>query len=119
MERLDIGNGVIEDEILEFQDDEETYQKLRTHSLVQTFKTRMEESHKADLGYSNQDQNMPSSIIQCKNEIIEDLIDKYIEEYGIDKKVWGSLLREFTNRASESVKPHRFILDYEIDVKII
>ena len=79
----------------------------------------MEGSHQADLGYSNQDNNITKSISKWRKEIIDELIDKYIKEYEIDEEKWGKLLREFTHRASESIKPNRFMLDYEIDVKII
>lgn len=47
------------------------------------------------------------------------IIDRYIQEFEIDKDKWYKILKDFTRRASESVKPSGFMLDDELDVKII
>jgi hypothetical protein len=110
----------IGDQLFEFQeDDEDNFQKIRSFSFVRNFKTLMEEKDTIYQKYSNQDKSISAEQVKCKNKIIEMIIDRYIDEYEIDKEKWLNLLKEFTHRASESVKPNRFMLDYEIDVKII
>lgn len=110
----------IGDQLFEFQeDDEENFQKIRSYSFVRNFKTLMEETHNIYQKYSNQDKSIGSQQVKAKNKIIDMIIDRYIDEYKIDRDKWLNLLKEFTHRASESVKPNRFMLDYEIDVKIL
>lgn len=99
--------------------EEEMGRIQRAHSFIQNFRNLMDNQPKNTLKYSSQNMQTSEVQTQCKNKIIEMIIERYLKEDGIEREKWASLLKEFTHRASESVKPHNFMLDGEIDVKII
>ena len=111
-------NNSIAGELFKIQE-EEMGRIQRTHSIIQNFKNLMEDQQKNTMKYSSQNMQTSEMQTQCKNRIIEMIIERYLKEYGIERAKWCDLLKEFTHRASESVKPHDFMLDAEIDVKII
>jgi mannose-6-phosphate isomerase class I len=111
-------NNSIAGELFKIQE-EEMGRIQRTHSFIQNFKNLMDDQQKSALKYSNQNMHTSDTQNRCKNKIIEMIIERYLKEHQIDKEKWCNLLKEFTHRASECVKPHNFMLDSEIDVKII
>jgi len=115
---IDETRHTIAGELFKFQD-EESGRMQRTQSVFQHLKNLIDDQQKNTIKYSNQSKNTSAFQTTSKNKIIEMIIERYLKEYEIDEDKWCNLLKEFTHRASESVKPHRFMLDDEIDVKII
>lgn len=74
-------------ELFEIQE-EEMGRQSRTHSYVENFRNLMEDQQNINVKYSNQDRTVTATQIQCKNKIIESIIERYIKEYEIDRDKW-------------------------------
>lgn len=114
----DATKSSITEEFIQMQE-EELRNKFRTHSFIQNFKTFMEENQNGSIKYSSQEINIAKEQVKCKNEIIDKIIERYINEYEIEKDKWADILKDFAKRASESIKPSGFMLDDELDINII
>ena len=114
----DATKSSITEEFIQMQE-EELRNRFRANSFVQNFKNIMEENQNESTKYSAQEINIAKEQVKCKNEIIDKIIDRYINEYEIEKEKWGDILKDFAKRASESIKPSGFMLDDELDINIL
>lgn len=108
----------IAEELIQEQEYEQNVRK-RTNSFVQNFRNLMEDSQNESRKYTSQEPNIAEEQAKCKNKIIDSIIERYLNEYDIDKHKWADILKDFAKKASESVKPSGFMLDDELDIQIL